>query len=129
MGLVYAALDRESAAPVALKLLREMTADNLLRFKNEFRALQDLQHPNLVTLGELFEEGGEWFFTMELVEGVKFLDYVRRSETPAPRVELVETDTQLGADEIPTRSLGAVAAGGAGTAGADPAPPPPVARL
>src|SRR6185503_16991847 len=37
---------------------------------------QDIRHPNLVSLGELFEEGGRWFFTMEMVHGEHFLDYV-----------------------------------------------------
>ena len=80
MGVVYEAFDRERHARVALKTLRTMSADGLLRFKHEFRAFRDLQHPNLVTLGELFSEGRDWFFTMELVEGVDFLDWVRPAQ-------------------------------------------------
>ncbi len=49
-----------------------------MRFKSEFRAIEDVEHPNLVGLGELFEEDGQWFFTMELVEGVDFLTWIRR---------------------------------------------------
>src|SRR5262252_5159301 len=77
MGTVYAALDRERNAEVALKTLRAMSADALLRFKNEFREFQDLSHPNLVSVGELFCEEGDWFFTMELVDGEDFLSHVR----------------------------------------------------
>ncbi len=83
MGVVYEALDVELNTRVALKTLPEASGEALLRFKNEFRALQDLQHPNLVSLGELMEHHGAWFFTMELVRGVDFLSYVRGSEQPA----------------------------------------------
>ena len=51
MGVVYEAFDREREHRVALKVLRSMAADAQRRFKNEFRALQDIQHPNLVSLG------------------------------------------------------------------------------
>src|SRR5262249_35029400 len=49
----------------------------LMRFKNEFRALSDLHHTNLVSLGELIQDEGLWFFTMELVDGDDFLAHVR----------------------------------------------------
>src|SRR5688572_5152071 len=84
MGVVYEAFDRERRTRVALKTLRTLSADAILRLKAEFRALRNLQHPNLVTLGELFEEGGHWFFTMELVDGVTLLKWVRQHPPPAP---------------------------------------------
>jgi serine/threonine protein kinase len=56
MGIVYEALDQESGTRVALKTLRHMTADSLTRLKREFRAMQDVEHPNLVSLGELASE-------------------------------------------------------------------------
>lgn len=76
-GAVYEVLDHERNVHVALKQLELATADALLRFKSEFRALQAIQHRNLVLPGELIEDGGNWFFTMELVHGVDFLVYVR----------------------------------------------------
>lgn len=76
-GVVYEAIDLEWGARVALKTLQRMEADALLRFKEEFRALQDLEHPNLVHLEELTCADGLWFFTMELIEGTDFFDYVR----------------------------------------------------
>lgn len=77
MGVVYQAIDRESDAEVAVKTLRDLDAEGLLRFKNEFRSIQGLQHPNLVSLGELIEAEGHWFFTMELVDGIDFYSYAR----------------------------------------------------
>jgi hypothetical protein len=77
-GLVYEVRDRKSDAHLALKTVRSIyRPDTLVLLKREFRAVQDLAHPNLVRLDELFEENGVWFFTMELVEGMDWLMYVR----------------------------------------------------
>lgn len=77
-GIVFEALDREASGPVALKLLRGLSPTSRLRFKAEFRALTDVSHPNLVTLHELVAHDEVAFFSMELVEGVDFLHWVRR---------------------------------------------------
>ncbi len=77
MGIVYEALDRERRNKVALKTMRSLTGEALLQFKKEFRLLQDLEHPNLVHLYELLEDDGRWYFTMELIQGANFIDYVR----------------------------------------------------
>ncbi len=50
MGVVYEAEDVALGTQVAVKTLRAFSADALLRFKNEFRALAGIQHPNLVRL-------------------------------------------------------------------------------
>jgi hypothetical protein len=86
MGVVYEAHDREHDARVALKTLYLVDAEAVYRLKQEFRALTDITHPNLVTLHELFSVGEQWFFTMELVPGVNFLHHVR-APVPAAAVE------------------------------------------
>ncbi len=80
MGVVYRARDRESALPVALKTMAYVEPSALLRFKNEFRALADISHPNVVQLYEMVSAGEHWFFTMELLEGVDFLRWVHHGE-------------------------------------------------
>ncbi len=83
MGAVYEATDTVSHGAVAIKQLKVDYAEGLQRFKDEFRALQDLDHPNLIQIGELFEEEGQWFFTMELLSGQDFVKYVRSDSPPA----------------------------------------------
>jgi hypothetical protein len=80
MGVVYEAEDRERGRLVALKTLRTADSHTLYRLKREFRALADLQHPNLISLYELVV-GRECFFTMELLHGEDFLGYLRTQAT------------------------------------------------
>lgn len=76
-GAVYEVFDRERCEQVALKLLLRASASRLHRFKREFRALQGMMHPNLVSFYELFSYGEQWFFTMKLVRGTDFLTSIR----------------------------------------------------
>lgn len=77
MGVVYRAFSAKLNRTVALKALPRIDPIALQRFKQESRALAGVNHPNLVTLYELISDGETWFFSMELIEGVGFLQYVR----------------------------------------------------
>ena len=90
VGVVYDAYDTERNARVALKTLRIGDPHTLLSLKTEFRAVENLHHPNLVRMGELFEEAGTWFFTMEFVEGVHFVRFVRPKDQPSRASILIE---------------------------------------
>ncbi len=104
MGVVYEAYDQQRGELVALKTMRRVDPAALVRFKQEFRALSDITHPNLVNLYEMFVVEDRWFFTMELVEGCDFVSYVRirptasvprgsSGSTPSGRVEAVSPPT------------------------------------
>jgi serine/threonine protein kinase/tetratricopeptide (TPR) repeat protein len=115
MGVVYEAHDRETNKVVALKTLTRAEASHISRFKNEFRSLADVAHPNLVSLYEFMSDGQYWFFTMELVHGSNFLEYVRpgylakrvqSSRTPTLRKSPGGSGKELLADyEAETRQL------------------------
>lgn len=81
-GEVYEVFDRERQAKVALKIPHEATAAGLYYFKREFRALVDLAHPNLAALYELVGDKEQWFFTMELIQGIPFRNFLRKDTTP-----------------------------------------------
>lgn len=89
MGVVYAAYDRDCRCEVALKLLPNVGPAAAVRLKREFRLASGIQHTNLVSLGELIEDAGHLFFTMELVEGTDWRTYLhgsRRSSSPPSSV-------------------------------------------
>jgi eukaryotic-like serine/threonine-protein kinase len=84
MGVVYEVLDRKRGERVALKTLQRFTPAALYLFKLEFRTLADVHHTNLVRLHEMVVgDGGDAFFTMELVRGRNFLAHVRKSDEQA----------------------------------------------
>ena len=85
-GVVYEARERAGRTPVALKKLALSDAGAVYAFKQEFRALVDVVHENLVRLDELFSVDDELYLSMELVEGESFLAHVRPVVAPSAAV-------------------------------------------
>src|SRR4051812_7289619 len=54
MGVVYRAWDPEMSCDVAVKTLHSIDPTQLRAIKQEFRALADLDHPNIIRMFELF---------------------------------------------------------------------------
>lgn len=84
MGEVYEARDHGTGERVAVKWLARASALDIYLFKNEFRALAGISHPNLVTLRALVEHEGHWLLTMDFVDGVTWASALRASPGAAP---------------------------------------------
>src|SRR5262245_33941833 len=89
MGEVYRAQDVRLGRPVALKLLPTHVAsdpERLARFEREARMVAALNHPNIVVLYSVEDEGDARFLTMELVDGEGLDRLVTPGGLAVPRV-------------------------------------------
>jgi predicted ATPase len=72
MGEVYRARDPRLDRSVAIKILPaafSADSDRLHRFAQEARSASALNHPNIITIHELGQDGSTHYIAMELVEG------------------------------------------------------------
>ena len=81
MGSVFKAVDTELGEVIALKTLRKdfLSEDPsaLERFKSEIRLARRISHRNVVRTHDLGEHAGEYFITMEYVEGTSLKQLIR----------------------------------------------------
>jgi len=78
MGVVYRALDLETNATVALKLLLETSPDAGERFLREGRLLAQLRHPNIVAyVAHGQSTAGTFYLAMEWLDGHDLEDHLR----------------------------------------------------
>jgi len=86
MGVVYRARDPVINRMVALKTITSGGADDpsmLERFYREAQSAGGLQHPNIVTIFDMGDEGGVPYIAMELIDGEN-LDQLIAQRTPIP---------------------------------------------
>jgi serine/threonine-protein kinase len=94
MGVVYRAKDPVIGRDVAVKTIRlveagtGLTREELVsRFQTEARAAGLLTHPNIVVVYDAGEEDGQFYITMELVEGSSLQALLDQGQSfPLPRV-------------------------------------------
>jgi serine/threonine-protein kinase len=79
MGVVYKAQHAGTQEIVALKCLLQQTRIRRKRFLREVEVLKFLgRHPHIISLHDYGEDGGQLFFTMDLLEGedlARFLEH------------------------------------------------------
>ncbi|MBX3261001.1 MAG: serine/threonine protein kinase [Labilithrix sp.] len=70
MGVVWAARDdRAAGRPVALKLLKEVSAAEKRRLLREARLMRSFDHPGILDVKEVVEVGDEVLLVMDLLDG------------------------------------------------------------
>ncbi|MGH9400083.1 MAG: protein kinase domain-containing protein, partial [Thermoanaerobaculia bacterium] len=96
MGEVYRARDSRLKREAAVKVLPAAVAadpERLARFESEARAASALNHPNIVTIYDVGQEGGAAWIAMELVEGQTLRELL--VEGPLPPRRAVALAAQL----------------------------------
>lgn len=89
MGEVYRARDPRLNRLIAIKLLPATAAkdaERRERFEREARAIAALNHPGIVTIYSVEQADGQFFLTMELVEGHALTEAIPAGGLPLERV-------------------------------------------
>jgi serine/threonine protein kinase/tetratricopeptide (TPR) repeat protein len=80
MGKVYKALDNEIKEKIALKLIKpEISSDKktIDRFQNELKLARKISHRNVCRMHDLGKSEGNYFITMEYVDGEDLKGMIR----------------------------------------------------
>jgi len=109
MGEVWRARDRRLQRTVAVKILPSAAGQDptrRARFEQEARALGALNHPNIVAIYDVGEDGGSSYLVSELVEGESLRAVLDRGPLPARKA--VEIAVQMADGMAAAHALGIV---------------------
>lgn len=97
VGIVYRARQKGLNRVVALKVLQGGTstrADQVQRFLYEAQSAAKLQHPNIVPIHDFGSHEGQYYFTMDFIEGQSLADLMARGPLqPREALEIVKEAT------------------------------------
>jgi len=109
MGEVWRARDKRLDRMVAIKILPPDLAGDpsrRARFEQEARALGALNHPNIVSIYDVGEDGGRAYIVSELVEGESLRALLDRA--PPPVRKTIEIGVQMAEGIAAAHALGIV---------------------
>ena len=99
MGVVYKAEDLELKRFAALKFLSGDLAgepESLSRFRREARAASALNHPNICTIHDFGEQGGQAYIVMEFLEGLTLKQRIAQSRIPEEELTSLASEIASG---------------------------------
>jgi eukaryotic-like serine/threonine-protein kinase len=97
MATVYKALDLKLNRMVAVKILRDSYASDpqfLVRFEREAKQAANLNHPNIVRVYDVGDDGDVHYIVMEYIEGSNLKETIIRS-APFPISQALEIGAQI----------------------------------
>ncbi len=92
MGLVYIGYDTILKRKVAIKELDKQLADDeeqIERFRQEALLLAELSHPNIVSIQDLIEDSGQFWFVMEYLSGGDLESYLQQNQVADINTSLI----------------------------------------
>ncbi|KAF7458403.1 calcium-dependent protein kinase CDPK5 [Cryptosporidium felis] len=75
-GSVVKAIDKQSGAQRAVKIILKPKLENINRLKREILIMKRLDHPNIIKLFEVFEDTNYLYFVMEICTGGELFDRI-----------------------------------------------------